>query len=702
MILFAQRGAQFAQFLCFSLLLWLGLTASAQSNLKIAGMGFFENHRLAARLAFLQGLQADDPVALQAAWIEDSAFILLDQVRQAGYLQPALELQLWQGTQSQLFHWQSDYSVQVQATTGGERAVFRIFPGLAYYYDRIVITGVDSLSDANLLRFFIPVGVLLIGRNELAYTPENCAERLQRIRAALISQGYRAARLQRSAASLDATTGAVHVSAQFAAGPLYVVGPVTIEAESHSGAVDSSETSTYSGVALTAEWEQARLMELRNAAYAQGYPDAEVVMQEVGSTDSGANRLLCQLRFVVRRGEFVRLRQVRFEGDVLSQRSVLQRQANLKPGQPVNLLAVSEARRKLMALGIHQRVGYKFDPQRGPERDVVYQLDPSQLQELQLSIGWGSYEMARFGFNWEHRNPWGRAQRYELGAKQSFKSREVNLGYTVPQLLGTDLNAYAKVDYSTREELSYDRSTAKLSFGTSAVLAASGFQLSLEYGLALEDADRNPNSGFDSAEEVTVSSLRAWATLDRRDDFLAPTRGYNLFASLESAYRLLGGTVNFQKVEFGGGYHFPLNESLLLHFGLRTGGIFSTGAAAANIPFNQRFFWGGENSVRGYQAGGAAPLGANGDQVGAEFYVLGNFEFEQRIWNEFSALLFCDGLADARDGFFRQSVDYLYSVGLGLRYNTVVGPMRLEYGYNPQPEPQRRRATLHFSIGFPF
>jgi outer membrane translocation and assembly module TamA len=44
----------------------------------------------------------------------------------------------------------------------------------------------------------------------------------------------------------------------------------------------------------------------------------------------------------------------------------------------------------------------------------------------------------------------------------------------------------------------------------------------------------------------------------------------------------------------------------------------------------------------------------------------------------------------------------LYSIGLGLRYNTVIGPVRLEYGYNLNPRPLDPTGTLHFSIGFPF
>ncbi len=64
-------------------------------------------------------------------------------------------------------------------------------------------------------------------------------------------------------------------------------------------------------------------------------------------------------------------------------------------------------------------------------------------------------------------------------------------------------------------------------------------------------------------------------------------------------------------------------------------------------------------------------------------------------------VLFADAVGLAREGF-ATGRERLYSVGLGLRYQTVVGPVRVEYGYNPAPRPHDPRATLHVAVGFPF
>ena len=123
---------------------------------------------------------------------------------------------------------------------------------------------------------------------------------------------------------------------------------------------------------------------------------------------------------------------------------------------------------------------------------------------------------------------------------------------------------------------------------------------------------------------------------------------------------------------------------------------------ANNLPFNSRFFPGGENSIRGYKEGEASPRNSQGQLVGAETYTLGTVEFEQALTAKWSLVVFSDSL-----GFARRIQQYpwdtgLFSVGGGLRWHTLIGPVRLEYGYNLNPRPGDPSGTLLFSLGYPF
>ena len=122
----------------------------------------------------------------------------------------------------------------------------------------------------------------------------------------------------------------------------------------------------------------------------------------------------------------------------------------------------------------------------------------------------------------------------------------------------------------------------------------------------------------------------------------------------------------------------------------------------AQLPVNRRFFPGGDGSIRGYQLGEAAPRGPDGRFVGAKSYLNASAEFEQRLVAKLSGVLFADALGSAAQLAKYPFDEVLVSVGLGLRYETLIGPIRAEYGYNLNPRPRDPRGTFHLSIGFPF
>jgi len=264
------------------------------------------------------------------------------------------------------------------------------------------------------------------------------------------------------------------------------------------------------------------------------------------------------------------------------------------------------------------------------------------------------------------------------------------------------VTGYVKAEHRFREEISYDYTTQGVAVGASTFLTNPGVLLTAEYGFVDEDADRDDDELFDSKDSAIVSSLVLRASFDRRDNFLKPSSGYHIFGSYKFANQALGGDVDFQKVEGGFAYHLPVTTTTVLHMGVRGGAIFSTGSSSDNIPFVERFFLGGENTVRGYREGEASPLDEKGNEIGAEAYVLTNVELEQRVMSDLSVVLFYDGVHNSRDDVFDGESEYLYSIGLGVRYQTVVGPVRLEYGYNPDPRKEDPDATLHLSVGFPF
>lgn len=671
-----------------------------RANVEVTGMGYFKSRNIGARLSFLNEVVQGE--VLDVAMLEDSAFLIIEQMKREGYLRPSVVGTFTTGDLQTTARWEEAYSVQLASNFTAEHAVFTLLPGVSYFYESIDVQGVDAISEDQLDRYFMARGALYHREASRVFTYANFDRRIGRVLRALEDLGYRSVHLVGSDAVLDDVTGEVQATVMIEEGPLHRVGSAEAILLNDQGAVEKTRELDEAGVIFTQDWEQDQSRLLRNEAFGLGYPDARVTTEVDAGVENAAGELEHAIRFKVVLGTHVTLTGVRFEGDDGTRRTVLYERIDLETGAPLNLLEVRENRRRLMGLGVFREVDVAYEPEEGAEREVVYTLKPGLRKELRLLGGWGSYEQARVGVNWEQRNPWGTAHRYNAGFKKSMKTTEADATYSIPQIFGSDVTGYVTAEHRFREEISYDYTTQGVAVGASTFLTNPGVLLTAEYGFADEDADRDDDRAFESKDSAIVASVLLRASFDRRDNFLEPSSGYHLFGSYKFANESLGGDVNFQKVEGGFTYHLPVTVSTILHLGVRSGMIFSTGDASDDIPFVERFFLGGENSVRGYREGEASPLDNNGNEIGSEAYVLTNVELEQRVMSDLSVVLFYDGVHNSRDGMFEGDSEYLYSVGLGLRYQTVVGPVRLEYGYNPSPRDEDPGATLHLSVGFPF
>lgn len=679
--------------------IWLHVPLGAQENLRIKGFGFFKNINYDRRLAFLHGVPANEPVCLNAAFLEDSAYLLLQQLKRNGYLKPGVEGIFQVGNVFTRAVWENAYSIQLDADFSADYATFYLRPGVFYYYESVDVSGVTALDAETIRRHFIPDGFWMVTKSSRVFTEGNFEQRTNRLLNTLRQMGYRKAKVVTKDTAFNHDTGAVAATLSIDPGPLHHIGQVVVEQIDSTGAVVEMETESPDGTLFTAQWEQSKQQALRHSAYREGYADVEISRSVSERSLDEQGVLILDIHYQIKLNSLVEFDGAQFSGDRATSPAVLERYMEMSVGDPLNPLLASRSRRQLMGLGIFKEVQMSYAPEDGPRRKVVYDLTPAPRRELDLLVGWGSYELLRAGFNWTQKNPFGRAHRYEINGKQSFRATNLRTTYSVPRFFESVFTAYASAEYSFREEVSFDRSEKSVTTGLLGMLADSDIMLTTEYRYSRNNADRDPSSDFDSNDNARIGSVLGRLSLDRRDNFLAPTTGYSLYSEINVANELLGGAVAFQKVKIGASFHTAFNNFILLHLGFSSGAIFS---GSDDIPFTERFFNGGENTVRGYLEGEASPLDSNGEQIGAESFALLNAELEKLLLQNVSLVFFLDTVINARDGFFESGVDSLSSAGIGLRYRTVVGPVRLEYGHNLNPRPTDPDGTLHFSIGFPF
>lgn len=687
-------------------LLFPGTLLVGQTNVEVSGLGFFRNQALDQRLAFLSGVAESEIQELVYADVEDSAYLLLQLLRRRGYPDPSVRgILVSANGDSFSVTWNLPFESRVGRGADQsiiERVRFECEPGTLNFYRSIEIEGLSVLDDKLARNFFMPSGVLFTRRSDRAFTSANFDSRINRLLSVLRSKGHREAKVLDKDIMHDGNSGAVDLRLVVEEGPVFQVGRLQTLILNSTGMQESSVSEAYQGMLLNRSWIRDQRQELLNDWYAAGYPEAQVAVREQRQSSSPDGTVVVDVTLELTTGPYLELAAVEVEPEGLLVPSVFRRQVKLETGRALNLLDVESGRRRLLSLGIFRDVMVEEERLGAGKAVARYTLDPLPQRTLKLLVGWGSYELGRAGISWERLNLWERGHRYGVEAKKSFKSHMIQGTYVVPHFFDQRITAYGRIGHEFREEISFDRTTTRVGLGASRRMKTPGAEISVEYGYEKVDTTRGTDEDFDSLDQAVVSSLTIRGILDRRNSLVDPVRGYDLNLTLKAATDLLGGEANFQRLEAGTSYHKYIGSAFYLHLSFRYGTIFSRSPTSVNLPFNERFFPGGENTVRGYQRGEASPITAEGDEIGAETFALGNIELEQRVLRNFSVVLFWDGIGISREQVGWPRGDVLQSVGIGLRWRTVVGPIRLEYGHNLDPREGDPDGTLHFAVGYPF
>jgi outer membrane protein assembly factor BamA len=122
----------------------------------------------------------------------------------------------------------------------------------------------------------------------------------------------------------------------------------------------------------------------------------------------------------------------------------------------------------------------------------------------------------------------------------------------------------------------------------------------------------------------------------------------------------------------------------------------------ANLPVNLRYFLGGGASVRSFPDRELGPEAVNGVPQGGEAYWVANAEYIHSSAGPLNGVLFFDAGSLSRDHYALLTGDIKYAVGLGIRLDLPIGPVRFEYGHALNPEGNERYGAFHFAIGSAF
>ena len=190
---------------------------------------------------------------------------------------------------------------------------------------------------------------------------------------------------------------------------------------------------------------------------------------------------------------------------------------------------------------------------------------------------------------------------------------------------------------------------------------------------------------------------------DTRDNPLDARRGHFVSADVQISMRVLGGA-QFMKGFLQGARYARLRRELSVAFSGRVGLAATFGSSVPEeLPLPERFFAGGDYTLRGFATDTVGPqeIGTNGElfPTGGNGLVLGSAELRRDVGRALTLAAFVDlGNVYALVSDMTLS-DLRYSAGLGVRYRTALGPLRLDWGVKLNPRPHESGYHIHLTIG---
>jgi outer membrane protein assembly complex protein YaeT len=477
---------------------------------------------------------------------------------------------------------------------------------------------------------------------------------------------------------------------------------------------------------------EAALEELKE----EGYPYASVRMAEAAV--SSANQRLVTLS--AEPGPLARHGALDIQGNSSVSDNVIRRQLTFRPGDVFRQSKLLESQRKLYALEVFQFANVQTVREEGEKpTDIPTRITVTEgkHRKVNFSLGYGTEEKGRVEADWRHVNFFGGARTAGIRTRYSGLDSGVKLNFNQPYFLSPRYSLGMQGQFWRNDEPGFftldsvgGRATMTREFGgrKSGVFGARApTTLSLTSATEWEDYSISNEAlqDFELRDDLIALGLdprtgtgrgqRSAISIDggrnTTNNVLDAKRGYVASLHLEQAGRWLGGDYNYYEFTGEGRYYVSLGGRAVVAVMARAGNIDDLGSSdVLQVPFYKRYFLGGATNLRGWGRFDVAPLSGSGFPLGGHSFA--NFSTEVRVplVGNLGGVLFLDGGNVWSDPWGFDADDMRYDVGPGIRYNTPIGPIRADLGYqlNPIPgllvngKPEPRRFRFHFSIGQAF
>jgi outer membrane protein assembly complex protein YaeT len=452
----------------------------------------------------------------------------------------------------------------------------------------------------------------------------------------------------------------------------------------------------------------------------RGYAFAEVLKEYRIDKDTRRATVV----FTVDADGLYRFGRLTIEGETDVSEKLIRSRVEFRPGRRYALDKVYDTQRRLYGLNLFRRVQVEpqYDAPVGDSLPVVIRLADAKQHLVRLGVGYGSEEQFRASVSWLDRNFLGGARQARVQGEYSGLRREALVSLTQPNVFNRDLSTTATGFFAQDREDTY---VVQRIGGSARVNQEISPSVRAFYGFNIEYDDFTEIENLEDIQDIlgqefinpsTLSYLELGALLDTTDDLLSPTEGYTLTLNYHLAQTWFTGDYQYHRVTLLATHYRELKPGWILALKALPGVIEPIGQVttpegdAITAPLFERLFAGGSTSVRGYQRRMLGPLVGddcdgnidNCDPVGGEALLEASVELRFPLFGNLRGVTFVDAgdvWAEPKDVALS---DLRYTPGLGVRYATPVGPVRVDVGFKTKSEDPGPPFVVHFSVGNAF
>lgn len=445
------------------------------------------------------------------------------------------------------------------------------------------------------------------------------------------------------------------------------------------------------------DYDAARLA-LRRAYRDAGY--ARVDVQKHARVDLDTHAVT--VAYTVVSGQPCVFGTVRVTGTQDRDPAIVTAETAFRPGEPFREKALERTRARLQATHLFHTVLVEEDPGTSAVVDVHVDVREAPPRDVRLGIGYDTDTGPRGIAGWRHYDFLGGGRQLGVTVRGSAIEQSGAVDFLQPHWPGLDNRGRLLLAHQRQDEDSYDlmRSsfTPRIEWDPRTDVTTFAF-LRLEYD-QLSKVPRAVSRALPGASprRSILSGIGLGIDAIFADDPLDPQRG--VAGALTAEVVGLGGDVHLARVLAEGSVYHPLGVLGLLGAARLRLGVMTPIAGDDEVPLFERFYAGGANSVRGYERRHVGPL-ADGDPIGGRSLVELSVEIRRAIIGDLGGAVFVDAGQVGLDETPPLD-DLKVGAGVGLRYRSPVGPIRVDLGF-PLDRPRGDQAwQVHVSIGRAF